>query len=121
MDGAWILAGMVLAALGLAAWVLAERTTRRWPQLLAWLQSRPRVQAPAPRQFCYQRSGGPPQGPVDLTRLRAMLADGRLEGDVLVASAGSDDWRPLVSMLDTGPADAAFKPARASAPSHESR
>ncbi len=120
--GAAVLAAVVVAALVaalvLGAPVLAARIARLAVRLRQRLHASLRR---APRQYRYRRPGAPPQGVADLTRLCAMLADGRLEGDALVAAVGSDDWRPLLSMLDAGPAGLSITRSRAGGPSHESR
>lgn len=81
------LAGLLLLAalLLLCTWLL-HRAARRLE-----LQRSP---APQP-QWYYQRPGETPRGPVDLTALRAMRADGRLDAAALAARVGSAEWRPL--------------------------
>lgn len=59
----------------------------------------PQPTAAASAEWLYLRPGEPPKGPVGLTVLRAMVADGRLAADVLAAPAGSNDWRPLARLL----------------------
>lgn len=58
------------------------------------------VRLPAGARAClYRRQGCEARGPVPLTTLRAMVADGRLEPDALAAEAGSDDWKPAAHFL----------------------
>ena len=77
-----LLAVLLLAALLVAfVWRRAARSRRR------------------ARSWFYLRPGDTPQGPVGLTALRAMVADGRLAADALAAPAGSNEWRPLRKLL----------------------
>lgn len=62
-------------------------------------------------RYFYMHAGGVPKGPADLTTLRAMVADGRLEVDAFAAPCGTEGWRPVGELLDelrrAGPAAAA--------------
>ena len=86
-----------IAALG-AMLLLVTFGLRRAARRLERQASRALNEAKANAWF-YLRPGDAPQGPVGLTALRAMLADGRLEADALAAPAGSNDWRPLHRLL----------------------
>ena len=94
-----------IAALG-AMLLLVTFGLRRAARQLERQASRALNEANGPRDseakanaWFYLRPGDAPQGPVGLTALRAMLADGRLEADALAAPAGSNDWRPLHRLL----------------------
>jgi hypothetical protein len=79
--GSFVAGGAALAALaGAAAWLVRRRRGER-------------------RLYWILRPGAAPQGPVDPARLRAMLADGRLPADTLVAAVGSIRWRPAEAVL----------------------
>lgn len=58
-----------------------------------------RLQSPLPPRYYFMRPGGVPQGPAELTTVRAMVADGRLGGDALVSIAGTDLWLPMAQLL----------------------
>ena len=52
----------------------------------------------APSYF-YMVPGGVPQGPASIQRIQAHVSEGTLDGAVLVAEAGSSDWKPLASVF----------------------
>lgn len=91
------LLGLTLLLL-LCTWLL-HRAARRLER-----QAQPGLPPPWP-QWYYQRPGETPRGPVELTALRAMLADGRLGADALAAQVGSADWRPLAHLRSGQPGE----------------
>jgi hypothetical protein len=90
-----------LAGLGvlllLAAALLLLRAAGRLER-----RAQPPTPATDPARWCYLAPGGLPQGPVGLTALRAMLADGRLPPEALAAPLGSADWQPVQRLLWPG-------------------
>ena len=101
----WMLLALAVAgAIALPAYRRLQRATRevaaRANELEAALGD---LQSTAPR-FYYLRTGGLPQGPVELTTLRAMVIDGRLDGEALAAPAGTDRWRRVGELLADGTA-----------------
>ena len=50
--------------------------------------------------YFYLVSGGVPQGPTSLSHIQSQVADGSLDRAVLVAEAGTSDWKPLPPLND---------------------
>ena len=95
--------GALLLLVTLSLRRAATRLERQALRALNDATSPPNIEAEAHAWF-YLRPGDAPRGPIGLTMLRAMVADGRLEADALAAPVGSHDWRPLRSVLtDVGP------------------
>lgn len=112
--------GLLLAALaGVgAAVVLAVLRLQRAARAMAaqandLVAALDRLQPGAPPRYFYLRPGGPPQGPVELATLQAMLIDGRLEADALASLAGTDRWQRVAELL--GAPAALSRPSRPSA------
>lgn len=96
-----VLAGV--GAFGLVVGIRLQRTVREMAAQTSALQEMlgalQHAEVVPPARYFYMRPGGMPQGPTELTTLRAMLADGRLGGGVYVAEAGSNDWHPMAEVL----------------------
>jgi hypothetical protein len=93
----------VLAGVGAAVAVAMLRLQRAARAMAAQasdlVAALDRLQPGAPARAFYLRAGGQPQGPIELTTLRAMLIDGRLESDALAALAGTDRWQRAADLL----------------------
>ncbi len=55
-----------------------------------------------PDAWFYLARTGIPRGPVSLGTVRALIARGELDPDVLVARRGSDQWRPAAAIPEGG-------------------
>ena len=97
MSSSWLVMGAMAVLLLLVTFGLrraATRLERQAERALAAAQ-----QDGEPPGWCYLRPGEPPLGPVGLTTLRAMVADGRLPPEALCAPSGSTQWRAVHSVL----------------------
>jgi hypothetical protein len=99
-----------LPAWSLTAWVLAVLSVLGAVLLLVLVGAlvhaqlaRARAPASPVVLYLYMPPGGTPRGPADLTRLLAMVADGRLDAETLAAPVGSDHWQPLSLLLGRSP------------------
>lgn len=104
-----LLTWICLAVAALGAWLLvttfglrraASRLERQaWRALAASGRAADTGAPDDGARWFYLRPGDVPRGPVGLTALCAMVADGRLAPETLAAPAGKNDWRPLGTLI----------------------